>query len=161
MANEYVYKMPSRYLQKWLRFNIKRVKNRHFSCDFRTLPWLSEFYFLTDFDASKSVLGSFFAFFAKIWPKNMYRSSKSRFFFFDLFHLVTWDDLDLHYGHKGQEMILTDVSDTIHANSWLCLRLTSKFYSPMSPSPKSRKFLLCPDLWRHHWPPCQIFTLFG
>ena len=23
---------------------------------------------------------------------------------------------------------------------WLCLRLTSKFYSPMSPSPKSRKF---------------------
>ena len=36
---------------------------------------------------------------------------------FDLFHLVTWDDLDLHYGHKAQEMILTDVSDTIHADS--------------------------------------------
>ena len=74
------------------------------------------FVFLTDFDASKSVLGSFFAFFAKIWPKNMYRSSKSRNFF-DLFHLVTWDDLDLYYGHKTQEMILTDVSDTIHADS--------------------------------------------
>ena len=29
----------------------------------------------------QKVLGSFFAFFAKIWPKNMYRSSKSRFFF--------------------------------------------------------------------------------
>ena len=41
--------------------------------------------FLTDFDASKSVLGSFFAFFAKIWSKNMYRSSKSRNFLLDLF----------------------------------------------------------------------------
>ena len=47
----------------------------------------------------------------------MYRSSNSRFFLFDLFHLVTWDDLDLYYGHKAQEMILTDVSDTIHADS--------------------------------------------
>ena len=46
----------------------------------------------------------------------MYRSSKSRIFLFDLFHLVTWDDLDLYYGHKAQEMILTDVSDTIHAD---------------------------------------------
>ena len=71
----------SRYLQKWLRYNIKYVKNRHFSRHFGTLPWFSEFCFLTDFDASKSVLGSFFAFFAKIWPKNMYRSSKSRNFF--------------------------------------------------------------------------------
>ena len=42
---------------------------------------------------------------------------------------------------------------------WLCLRLTSKFYSPMSPSPKSRKFWLWPDLWRHQWPPGQIFDL--
>ena len=47
----------------------------------------------------------------------MYRSSKWRFFLFDLFHLVTWDDLDLYYGHKAQEMILADVSDTIHADS--------------------------------------------
>ena len=59
----------------------KTCQNRHFSRHFGTLPWFSEFYFLTDFDASKSVLGSFFAFFAKISPKNMYRSSKSRNFF--------------------------------------------------------------------------------
>ena len=117
MSHEYVYKISSRYLQKWLRYSTKHVKNRHFSRHFGTLPWFSEFYFLIDFDASKSVLGSFFAFFAKIWPKNMYRSSKSRFFLFDLFHLVTWDDLDLYYGHKAHEMILTDVSDTIHADS--------------------------------------------
>ena len=30
---------------------------------------------------------------------------------------MTWDDLDLYYGLKAQEMILTDVSDTIHADS--------------------------------------------
>ena len=36
---------------------------------------------------------------------------------FDLFHLVTWADLDLYYGHKAQEIILTEVSDTIHADS--------------------------------------------
>ena len=114
MCHEYVYTISSRYLQKWLRYSIKHVKNRHFSRHFGTLPW---FCFLTDFDASKSVLGSFFAFFAKIWPINMYRSSKSRFFLFDLFPLVTWDDLDLYYGHKAQEMILTYVSDTIHADS--------------------------------------------
>ena len=65
----------------WLRYDIKHDKNRHFSRHFGTLPWFSEFYFLIDFDASKSVLGSFFAFYAKIWPKNMYRSSKSRIYF--------------------------------------------------------------------------------
>ena len=32
----------------------------------------------------------------------MYRSSKSRILLFDLFHLVTSDDLDLYYGHKAQ-----------------------------------------------------------
>ena len=78
MSHEYVYKISSRYLQKWLRYNIKHVKNSRFSRHFGTLPWFSEFRFLTDFDASKSILGSFFAFFAKIWPKNMYCSSKSR-----------------------------------------------------------------------------------
>ena len=39
------------------------------------------------------------------------------FFWFDLFYLVTRDDLDLYYGHKAQEMIITNVSDTMHADS--------------------------------------------
>ena len=117
MSHEYVCRISSRYLQKWLRYNIKHVKNRHFSRHFATLPWFSEFCFLTDFDASKSVLGSFFAFFAKIWPKNMYRSSKSLFFCLTFFTWWPDNDLDLYYGHKAQEMILTDVSDTIHADS--------------------------------------------
>ena len=160
MCHEYVYKISSRYLQKWLRYNIKHVKNRHFSRHFGTLPWFSEFRFLTDFDASKSVLRSFFAFFAKIWPKNMYRSSKSRIYFCLTF--FTW----------LPEMTLTCIMVTKHRKwylqmsvtlsmptHWPCLRLTYKFYSPMSPSPKSRQFWLWPDLWRHQWPPGQIFDL--
>ena len=128
-------------------------KTRHFARHFGTLPWFPEFYFLTDFDASKSHLGSFFAFFGKIWPKNIYRSSKSRFFF--LFDLLTW----------WPEMTLTCFMVTKHRKwylqmsvilsmpiHWLCLRLTSKFCSPMSPSPKCRTFWLWPDLWRHWWP---------
>ena len=30
---------------------------------------------------------------------------------------MTWDDLDLYYGHKAQEIILINVRDTIHADS--------------------------------------------
>ena len=42
MANDYVHKMSSRYLQKWLRYDIKHVKNRHFhvisGLDYRDFP---------------------------------------------------------------------------------------------------------------------------
>ena len=57
---------------------------------FREYTAFSEFYFLTDFDASKSVIRPFFAFFAKIWHKNMYHSSKSHFFVWP-FIPETWD----------------------------------------------------------------------
>ena len=30
MADEYVYKISSRYLHTWLRYDMKHVKNRHF-----------------------------------------------------------------------------------------------------------------------------------
>ena len=59
MADEYVYKTSSQYLQKWLSYDIKHVENSHI-CPF------SLFLFFTDFDFSKSVFGSFFVFFAKI-----------------------------------------------------------------------------------------------
>ena len=36
---------------------------------------------------------------------------------------MIWDDLDLYYGHKAQELIFTDVSDTIHADSLALLAL--------------------------------------
>ena len=160
MADEYVYKISSWYLEKWLRYDIKHVKNRHLSRHFGTLPWFSEFYFLTDFDASKSVLGSFFAFFAKIWPKNMYRSSKSRFFLLTFF--TWWPDMTLTsiMVMKHSKWYL-QMSETLSMPiSWLCLCLTSQFCSPMSPSPKCRTFWLWPDLWRHSWPRGQ-YNLFS
>ena len=83
-------------------------------------------------------------------PKNMYRSSKSHFL-----PCFTW----------WPEMTLTCIMVTKHKKwylqmsvtlsmpiYWLCLRLTSKFCSPISPSPRSRTFWLWPDLWRHWWP---------
>ena len=81
------------------------------------LDFTAIFLFFLPILTFQKVLESFFAFFAKILPKNMYQSSKSRTLLFDLFHLVTRDDLDLYYGHKAHEMILTNVRDTIHANS--------------------------------------------
>ena len=67
MADKYVYQISSRYLQKWQRYDIKHVKK---TSTFHVISGLDRdfpnFIFLTDFDASKSVLGSFFAFFAKI-----------------------------------------------------------------------------------------------
>ena len=115
--------------------------------------------FFNRFWRFKSVLGSFFAFFAKIWPKNMYRSSRSRFVLFDLFYLVTWDDLDLYYGHKAQEMTLTDVSDTIHADSLGLFALNIEVLLADVTKPEKSKFWLWPNLWRHQWPPGQIFYL--
>ena len=54
------------FVTLFVKHPVQHVKNRHFSRHFETLPIFSGFYFLTDFDASKSVLRSFFAFFAKI-----------------------------------------------------------------------------------------------
>ena len=49
MSDKYVYKVSSRYLQKWLRYDIKRVKNRNFSRHFGTLPWFFEVHFFHRF----------------------------------------------------------------------------------------------------------------
>ena len=115
--------------------------------------------FLTDFDASKKCLGSFFAFFDKSDLKTCIAALNHDFCLFDLFHLVTWDDLDLYYGHKAQQMILTDVSDTIHADSLALFALNIEILLSEVTKPKSRKFWLWPDLWRHQWPPGQLFDL--
>ena len=65
MPDEYVYKIASRYHQKWLSYDIKHVKTG----TFHVISGLHREFpnsIFTDYDASKSVLGSFFAFFAKI-----------------------------------------------------------------------------------------------
>ena len=157
MTDKYLYKISSRYLQKWLRYDIKHVKNRHFSRLFRDFTVISRILLSNRFWRFITCFRVIFS--RSIWPKNMYRSSKPRFLLFDLF---TW----------WPEMTLTCIMATKHRKwylqmsvtlsmptHWLCLRLTSKFYSPMSPSPKSRKFWLWPDLWRYQWPPGQMFNL--
>ena len=85
----------------------------------------------------------------------MYRSSKSRFLTF-LPGDLRWPwPVSLFTKHRKWYLQMSvTLSMPIH---WFCLRFTSKFYSPMSLSPESRKFLLWPDLWRHQWPPGQIF----
>ena len=83
MTDKYVHEMSSRYLKNGWDITENMSKTGTISIHvisglYRHFP---NFILLTDFDASKSVSGSFFAFFAKIWPKNMFRSSKLRSFF--------------------------------------------------------------------------------
>ena len=59
MSHEYVYKISSRYLQKWLRYDIKHVKKQALFTSFRDYRHFPNFYFLTDFDTSQIILGSF------------------------------------------------------------------------------------------------------
>ena len=132
-----MYTISRRYLEKWLRYNIKHVKNRHFSRHFGTVPWFSEFCVLTDFDASKSVSGSFFAFFAKIWPKNMYRSSKSLKKNVWPFHLVPWPVLRSQ--STGNDTY--NVSDTIHADSLALFALNIEILLADVTKPEKSKIL--------------------
>ena len=104
-------------------------------------------------------LGWFFAFFAKTWPKTCIASLNPDFLGFDLF--TWWPQMTLTCimvtkHRKWCLQMSVTLSMPIH---WLCLHLRSKFYSSMSPSPKSRKFIFWPDLWRHQWPPAQSFHL--
>ena len=134
-------------------------QNRYFSHHFGTLPWYSEFYISTDFDASESVIGSFFS---RSLRKSDLKTSIAALYpdLFALTFFTWWPEITLtctYYSHKARDMILTNVRDTyitpIHE---FCLRLTSKLCSLMSPSPKSQTFRLWPDLWRHQWPLGQI-----
>ena len=161
MSHEYVYNISSRYLQKWLRYSTKHVKNRHFSRQFGTLPWFSEVYFLTDFDASKSVLGLFSRSLRKSDLKTCIAALNREIFCLTFF--TWWPDMTLTciMVTKHRKWYL-QMSVTLYMPiHWLCLRLTSTFYSPMSPSPKSWKFWLWPDLWRYQWHLGQLFTLYG
>ena len=84
--------------------------------------------------------------------KNMYHRYKSLFFCLTLF--TWWPEMTSSYimVTKHRKWCL-QMSETLCMQiRWLCLSLTSKFRSPMSPSPKSRTFWLWPDLWHHWWP---------
>ena len=116
MAGEYVCKISSRYLQKWLSYD-----NRHFhviSRLHRDFP----IFFNRSWRFNKRFRVIFFVFFAKIWPKTCI-TTLTPDFVCDLFYLVTWDVFDLSVTwdvfDKAHKMVLTDVRgiDTINANS--------------------------------------------
>ena len=115
MADEYLYAISIRYFQKSLRYDIKHVKKSHFSRHFGTLPRYSDLLPMLTF--KKVIKGHFSRSLRKSDIKNTYHSCKSQFVCFAFFYLVTWDNLDLFYGHKAQEMLLTNVGNTIHADS--------------------------------------------
>ena len=62
----------------------------------------------------------------------------STFFTWSPGHL---DDLDLYYGHKAQEMILTDVSDTIHADLFALFALNIDILLSDVTKPEKSKIL--------------------
>ena len=79
--------------------------------------------------------------------------SKSRLFLFDLYYLVTWDDLDLYYGHKAQEMILlTNVRDTIHADSLALFELNIEILLADITKPEKSNIFTLP------WPVTSLVT---
>ena len=54
---------------------------------------------------------------------------------------------------KHRKMILTDVSDTIHADSLALFALNIEILLADVTKPQKSKIWLWPDLWRHQWPP--------
>ena len=74
----------------------------------------------------------------------MYLSSKSRFFL--VWPFFTWrPEMTLsctYYGHKAQEMILTDVSDTIHDNSLALFALNIDILLANVTKPQKMKILI-------------------
>ena len=52
-----------------------------------------------------------------------------------------FNELDLYYGHKAQQMILTDVSDTIHADSLALFALNIEILLADVTKPEKSKIL--------------------
>ena len=108
-------------------------------------------FFFYRFWCFKSVLGSFFALFAKIWPKTCIAALNHEVFCLTFF--TCWSDMTLtSIMVANHSKWYIKMSETLSMPiTWLCLCLTSQFCSPMSPSLKCRTFWLWPDLWRHSW----------
>ena len=96
LADAYVYKISSRYLEKRLSlpFSMQKCHFLHYLGEFRHFSF---FNFCLIWAVQKVLWGHFFAFFTKIWPKNIYYTTRTHSFKFDLFDLVT---LDVFIWHK-------------------------------------------------------------
>ena len=140
----------------------KTCQKQAFFTSFGDFTVIFRILFLTDFHASKVFLGHFSRSLRKSDLKTCIPALNHDFFLFDLFHLVTWDDLDLYYGQKAQEMILTDVSDTIHADSLALFPLNIEILLADVTNPeKSKTMTLTWPVTSSVTSRSNFFTLYG
>ena len=104
----------------------KRCQKQALFTSFRDLTMIFQILFFDRFWRFKKCLGPFSSSLRKPDQKTCIAALNPETFWFDLFYLVTWHDLDLSYGHKAQEMILTHVSNTTHADSLALFALNIK-----------------------------------
>ena len=108
LADEYVSKISSRYIGKRLSFAVSNAQKGHLLRYLWGFRHFSDFQFLSGLGRSKRVLRSSFK---KTLPKNLHQTLN---FKFDLFDLVTLDDLQFSQGHKRLKRILRIIPYTIH-----------------------------------------------
>ena len=66
--------------------------------------------------------------------------------------MMIWDDLDPYYGHKEQEMIFTNVRDTIHADSLALFELDIQILLANVTKPEKSNILSL------NWPVTSLVT---
>ena len=145
-------KISSRYLQKWLRYYIKHVKKSLFT-SFRDFTVISRIFFFGRFWRWKRCLRVIFSrSLRKSDLKSCIAALNHEILLFDLFSLGNWDDLDLYYGHRAQELLLKNVSDTIHADSLALFALTIEILHADVTKPEMSNILI----WT--WPVTSLVT---
>ena len=148
----HVYTISSLYLQKWLRYDIKHVKNRRVSPFSRLYRDFPNFVFWPTLTFQKVLQGHFSRSLRKFDLKTCIAALNSDFFLFDLFYLVTWDDLDLYCGHRAQD-------DAYRCQWHYPCRFIGFFALNIETlladvtKPKKSKKNIWPYLWRDQWPP--------
>ena len=87
-------KIKKYILKKWPCFGVLKVEKCQFSSSFRPFLHFPDFFIFSCLGRSKSVLGSFFAFLTKNWPKNIITPPKPHIFILTF----TWpSDIEWHW----------------------------------------------------------------
>ena len=152
MTDKYVYKISSRYLQKIAEIWHKTCQTQALFTSFRGFTVISRMLLFYQFWRFKKRLRVIFRILCENLPKTCIAALNHDIIcltFFTWWPEKTLACIMVTKHKKSYLQMLVILSMPIHC---LCLRLTSKFYSPMSPSPKCQIFWLWPDLWRHWWP---------
>ena len=147
-----MFKILSRYLEKWSSFYILKIKNGHFSrCSSLRFLYFSDFQILSDFGASK-VFRVIFRVLDENLPKNMYHATQTWDFQFVLFLTPwPWMSLTFYFAFRKLGMVLRSIPDTIHDVLWL-ISIWSDCIHDKTKHANRQTFWIWPDLWRHRWP---------